>query len=49
MTRKADGRRFLACRSFYDERVRCDYTDNAIPQHILMQEAGAQPLPGLGI
>jgi len=46
MTRKADGRRFLACRGFYDERIRCDYTENAIPTHLLMTEAGAAQLPG---
>lgn len=48
MTRKADGRRFLACRNFYDERIRCDYTENAIPQHLLMREAGVPQLPGFG-
>lgn len=47
MTRKADRRRFLACANRRDERVRCDYTANGLPQHLLMQEAGAQPLPGM--
>ena len=49
MTRKADGKRFLACRNWYDERIRCDYTENRIPEHLLMTEAGATPLPGLGL
>lgn len=48
MTRKADGKRFLACSRFYDPTVRCDYTENTIPQHILMREAGAATLPGFG-
>jgi ssDNA-binding Zn-finger/Zn-ribbon topoisomerase 1 len=47
MTRKADRRRFLACRNWYDERLRCDYTENSLPQHLLMKDAGATPLPGL--
>jgi hypothetical protein len=45
MTRKADGRRFLACSAWYGD-THCDYTSNEIPQHLLMQEAGATPLPG---
>lgn len=48
MTRKVDGRRFLACRAWYDPETRCDYTDNSIPQHLLLREAGATPLPGFG-
>lgn len=47
MTRKADGRRFLACRNFYDERLRCDYTENRVPEALLLREAGTTPLPGL--
>jgi ssDNA-binding Zn-finger/Zn-ribbon topoisomerase 1 len=49
MTRKADGRRFLACRNFYDQHLRCPYTDNHLPQHLLMKEAGAAPLPGFDL
>jgi hypothetical protein len=43
MTRRADGRRFLACSAWYGD-THCDFT---IPEHILLREAGAEPLPGL--
>lgn len=46
MTRKADGKRFLACSNFYDERIRCDWTRNGLPEHLKMREAGAPLLPG---
>lgn len=49
MTRKADRRRFLACRRRYDERIRCDYTENSVPPDLLMREAGAIPLPGMDL
>jgi hypothetical protein len=48
MTRKKDGRRFLACNAWYGES-RCDYTSNDVPQHLLAREQGVPmlPLPGL--
>ena len=49
MTRKADGKRFLACGSFYDERVRCDYTSNDVPEFVKMKESGSEPLPGFEV
>lgn len=47
MTRKADGKRFLGCARYYDPTVKCDYTENRVPEHLLMREAGAPTLPGL--
>lgn len=49
MTRKIDGKRCLACRNWYDPGLRCDYTDNHLPQHLLMREAGAETLPGFDL
>ena len=49
MTRKADGRRFLACRNWFDPERRCQYTENSLPQHLLMKESGAAPLPGFDL
>jgi ssDNA-binding Zn-finger/Zn-ribbon topoisomerase 1 len=49
MTRKADGKRFLACSRWYDKAVRCEYTENRVPTHLLLKEAGAAPLPGFEV
>lgn len=48
MTRRKDGRRFIACSGFYTAAA-CSYTSNDVPQHLLAREAGVPmlPLPGL--
>ena len=48
MIRKADRKRFLACANYYDRQVRCKYTNNYLPQDLLMKEAAAPMLPGFG-
>jgi hypothetical protein len=44
MTRRKDGRRFLACSAWYGD-TRCDFTSNEIPQHLIAKEAGVPMLP----
>lgn len=48
MTREAGRKRFLACSNYYDKQVRCKYTNNYLPQDLLMKEAAAPMLPGFG-
>jgi DNA-directed RNA polymerase subunit RPC12/RpoP len=47
MTRKADGKRFLACRNFYAPEIRCPYTRDEVPVSIRLREIGAPTLPAL--